>query len=81
MKTTRYSVVVLAILALVVGVWLSAPAYSQYQEDPNPGGGSGGCYCGQTACGCQSPPSGCVLYFSCSCSPIQCTRSCSYECG
>lgn len=81
MKTSKY-VAVLAIVALVAGLWLSAPAYSQFQEDPNPGGGgSGSCYCGQTACGCSPPPNGCVLYYSCACSSIHCSRSCDYDCG
>jgi hypothetical protein len=35
-------------------------------------------YCTQDNCGCI-PREECVLEYSCSCSPIQCTRSCQYR--
>lgn len=37
-----------------------------------------GCsYCNQDNCGCLEIE-GCVLQYDCTCSPIQCTRSCRY---
>lgn len=83
--------VLVATLVLTASLWLlpvdSAPsAHALFHQDPNPGSGDGGTcssptYCEQEACGCSAPPSNCVLIFSCSCSSIQCTRSCDYECA
>jgi len=51
------------------------------QDPPAGGGGGGSCtYCSSTACGCNSPPVGCTLGFSCGCSSVDCWRTCSYNC-
>lgn len=83
MKRAKYLAALVGILVLLGGFWLASPIESQFHQDPDPGGpGGGGCgYCNQTACGCAAPPAGCVLYYSCSCSSISCTRSCDYQCG
>lgn len=66
-------------LALLAPYTLWADAGGPFQPDPNGGGGGGGCdYCGQTACGCNAPPPGYYLSFSCECSSNDCYRSCTY---
>lgn len=56
------------------------PVACQDQDDTGSGGGGGCTYCSQTACGCSSPPPGCILRYSCACSSIDCRRSCDYDC-
>lgn len=75
---------VLLFLLCIAALGAVAPDLAQGQidyQDYNPsGGGGGGCpYCSQPQCGCSPPPSGSTLQFSCACSSIQCTRSCSYS--
>lgn len=78
MKFSRSTVVCL----LLIGV-MAVPLFGQRQPDyPDTGGGTGGggcSYCTQSACGCSPPPLGYTLSYSCSCSSLQCTRSCSYS--
>jgi len=78
-------------LAVVVFAVLGAllPVGAQDNQDPPPpcgsygcGGGGGSCpYCSQESCGCSPPPFGCSLSYTCSCSSIYCSRTCSYNCG
>lgn len=81
--------VVLVVVTVVVTLSVLAPVEepltdqveAQLQQDPGGGGDGGGCsYCDQQACGCSSPPPGCILSFSCSCSSIDCSRTCDYQC-
>ncbi len=37
-------------------------------------------YCDQDRCGCAAPTGSCILTFNCSCSSIDCQRSCDYDC-
>lgn len=46
--------------------------------DPIPGDPFVCKHCDQEYCGCIPLPE-CVLVYSCTCSPIQCTRSCKHE--
>ena len=67
------------LLALPV---IERPISAQFTPPPNPGGGGSGgtcSYCDLDACGCASRAR-CYIVFSCTCSPIQCTRSCDYKC-
>lgn len=74
----RRTVNLLVALALAVSASAIPPPN---RDDPPPpiGGGGGSCtYCTQTHCGCSDAPAGFRLDFSCSCSSVQCTRSCVY---
>ena len=75
MNRRRFGV---AVLALVLS---ALPGFGQLHQDPNPPtGGTGSCnYCSKTACGCSSPPAGYYLSYSCTCSSLQCTQTCSYN--
>ncbi len=74
----------LLICLAVFGAWLPVDAQDDQQDPPPPcdgwgcGGGGSCTYCSQTACGCAAPQPGQYLSFSCSCSSIQCTRTCTY---
>jgi hypothetical protein len=47
-------------------------------DDPAQGAMIECSYCDQEYCGCIPLPE-CVLVYSCSCSPLQCTRSCKHK--
>lgn len=66
-------------LALVV-LAAAMPAAAQFDPDPGGGGGGGGggTYCSQPQCGCSAPSGFYVCGYSCSCSSLQQTRSCTY---
>lgn len=79
MKLSRTTLVCL----LLVGV-MALPLLGQREPEHNDTGGSTGgsgtCnYCSQSACGCSPPPLGTTLSFSCTCSSLQCTKSCNYS--
>lgn len=71
---------IVALVLLFSFAWGGFDSTAVFQQDPGTGGGTGGScnYCSQTACGCAAPPPGTYLSFSCSCSSISCSRSCSY---
>jgi hypothetical protein len=70
-------IVLLLLLALAGSV--SAGVNGPFQNDPGDSGGSSSCsYCGQNQCGCAPPPLGYYLVSSCTCSSVQCSRSCDY---
>lgn len=71
----------ITILLLVAMGALALVPHTEPESPPQPGGdsGGGGCtYCNQTACGCAAPPPGYYLRFSCACSTIDCSRTCTY---
>jgi hypothetical protein len=47
-------------------------------EVPLPEPTTGCNYCSLGKCGCSPPPTGYYLSFTCSCSSIDCKRSCDY---
>jgi hypothetical protein len=66
------------LLALLMAV--SGPMYADNKDDvPLPEPTNGCDYCGLARCGCASAPLGFYLSYSCSCSTVQCTRSCVYN--
>jgi hypothetical protein len=68
-------------IVLVSILLTGSSSFGQFHQDPGDGtgSGSGSCgYCSQSRCGCAPAPLGYVLYYECSCSSIQCTRSCDY---
>lgn len=80
MQANRKLFLLLMMLGLVaVTAFLPQSAMAQIDNQDYGSGGSGGgtCnYCNQNNCGCAAGPG---LTFSCSCSSIWCTRSCSYS--
>jgi hypothetical protein len=78
-------------VALVIGVLVAMAALGMVQplaaqidqQDYGPDlgwGGVGICpYCGDTACGCSPAVPPLVLSYSCSCSSIWCSRTCTYS--
>ena len=70
----------LVLLVLVVLPAYAMPDIDPERDDPpGPIGGGGGCsYCSSGHCGCAAPPAGYYLVFSCTCSSVECTRSCDY---
>ncbi len=83
-KTQSLVLVVALVAALSLTLLLAANVMAQ-ARDPNyeEGGSGGSCppgcsYCCQDTCGCSSPPAGMYLTYDCSCSTVQCTRSCTY---
>ena len=82
MKSLVLFVVLAAALSLTLLLAVNAMAQARdpnYEEGGSGGSCPSGCnYCCQESCGCSSPPPGTVLTFDCSCSSIQCTRSCTY---
>lgn len=68
------------LVALAVAISASAIPPPNRDDPPGGGGAGGSCnYCTQTACGCSSPPVGYRLDYTCTCSSLQCTRSCTYS--
>jgi hypothetical protein len=74
------------ILFVILAVLITLSAFGMpnggpLENDPGNGtGGGGSCtYCSSTHCGCANAQVGYILYFSCTCSSLECTRSCTYE--
>lgn len=77
MRSSIRNFVLLLIVVTTLGV--SAEVRVKDPGDTGGGGGSGSCtYCSQSRCGCASAPLGYRLDYSCSCSSIDCNRSCDY---
>jgi len=78
-RKLKIALVTLALLA--PPAFLTAGFVPQNQVGPGGSGGSGSCtYCQSDNCGCDAPPSGCTLQFSCGCSSVDCNHACSYTC-
>lgn len=70
-------IMMLSLVAVTALLPQNAIAQIDYQDYGSGSGGGGTCnYCNQANCGCAAGPN---LTFSCSCSSIWCTRSCSYS--
>ena len=70
-------VMMLGLVAVTAFLPQGAIAQIDYQDYGSGSGGGGTCnYCNLTSCGCPAGPG---LSFSCSCSSIWCTRSCTYS--
>jgi hypothetical protein len=73
--------VVLLSFALISTFALDSRALEEFTPPPGSSSGGGGCnYCSLDQCGCPSHE-GCTTNFTCSCSPIWCSRQCSYKCS
>lgn len=81
-RVVRTSTLLALLVALVSFLLVGPAANAQFEQDPGSGGsggGSGCSYCSSSTCGCSSAPVGYYLIYSCSCSSLTCTHSCSYK--
>jgi hypothetical protein len=83
MKRARLSLLVVMLLTSLVLAGMQAQAI--FVKDPDPGTGSGSCagykcdWCCQTHCGCSDPGAGWHFTGWCSCSSVECYRSCDWS--
>jgi len=78
MKSRRFmGLVIMILLSVALSVRADGPGEDGI-VDSGSGGSSFCTYCSESRCGCASADVGYMLSFSCTCSSIQCTRSCTY---
>ncbi len=75
-KLTKLTLCCAALVASFTSTGL-VQATDQQEWTPNGNGGNSCPCCKQLNCGCSSSGTQ-ILGFECTCSPIQCTRSCDY---